>query len=156
MSKSKWPDVQSKLVLVEAWARDGLTDDAIAQKLGISESTLNNYKKDHLEFLESLKRGKEVIDVEVENALLKRAIGYKFDEVTKEAKYNPDSGEYELGITKTVTKEVQPDVTAQIFWLKNRKPVEWRDKQSVEVSGELNNPYAGLTTEELKKLINDD
>lgn len=54
--------------------------------------------------------------------------------------------------TKRVTKEVAPDVTAQIFWLKNRKPEAWRDKQNLEVSGAVNNPFAELTTEELKKL----
>jgi len=59
-------------------------------------------------------------------------------------------------VTKIVTKEVQPDTTAQIFWLKNRKPLEWRDKQDVEHSGNMNvnNAFAGLTTEELRKLAN--
>jgi transcriptional regulator with XRE-family HTH domain len=148
MAKSKWPAVKEKLILVEAWCRDGLTEEQIAKNLGISVQTLNVYKKDHPEFLESLKRGKEVADIEVENALYKRAIGYKYDEVTKERvvakdKYGEpvkdDNGAVitELKITKVVTKEVQPDTTAQIFWLKNRKPTEWRDKKEMEHNGSV-------------------
>lgn len=124
------------LLKLEAWARDGLNDEQIATKMGISVATLYNYKRDHLEILEALKRGKEVVDIEVENALLKRAKGYKYTEVTKELVKNED-GELELQVTKKVTKEVQPDTTAQIFWLKNRKPKEWRDKTDVEHSGTL-------------------
>ena len=85
------------MLLLEAWARDGLTDEQIADKMGISVATLYNWKKEHLEILEALKKGKEVVDVEVENALLNLA----------------KSG----------------NVTAIIFWLKNRRPNVWRDKQ---------------------------
>ncbi|APM40557.1 transposase [Clostridium kluyveri] len=165
MGKSKWDTVKDKLILVEGWAREGLTEVQIAKNLGISESTLNDYKKKYPEFLESLKKGKEVIDFEVENALLKRALGYKYDEVTQERILQKDEyGKvitdihgfpiYKMVVTKTVKKEVAPDTTAQIFWLKNRKPKEWRDKRDVEHSGEVsvNNPYKDLTTEELKKL----
>ena len=68
-----------------------------------------------------------MVDRQVENALLKRALGYQYDEITLE-----DGIE-----TKRVTKEVIPDTTAQIFWLKNRKPDQWRDKQNLELSGTL-------------------
>lgn len=113
------------LLKLEGWARDGLTDEQIAQNMGICVATLYNWKSKHLEILESLKRGKEVVDRQVENALLKRALGYKYDEVT-----------IEKGVeTKRVTKEVVPDTTAQIFWLKNRRPDKWKDKQDIEVAG---------------------
>lgn len=83
----------------------------------------------------ALKRGKEVADVEVENALFKRAIVYRYDEVTREAGkvMDPYTGEWVdvMAETKRVTKEVQPDVTAQIFWLKNRRPEKWCDKQEI-------------------------
>lgn len=115
------------LLKIEGWARDGLIDKDIAKNIGVTEQTLNVWKKKYPSFFESLKRGKEVVDRQVENALFKRALGYKYDEVT-----------YEDGVeTKRVTKEVVPDTTAQIFWLKNRKPEVWRDKQSVEISGSL-------------------
>ena len=134
------------LLRIEAYARDGLTDEQIAHNMGISAATLYNYKREHLEILEALKRGKEVVDIQVENALLKRALGYRYKEITKELTSNG------IEVTKIVEKEVQPDTTAQIFWLKNRKPIEWRDKQNVEVSGNINNPYEGLTTEQLLQL----
>ena len=67
------------------------------------------------------------MDRQVENALLKRALGYEYDEITTE--YGKE--------IKRVTKQVVPDVTAQIFWLKNRKPDQWRDKQQIEHSGEI-------------------
>ncbi|WP_338630836.1 transposase [Clostridium baratii] len=157
MAKSKWEThVKDKLILVEAWARNGLTDEQIAKNLGIAVSTLNDYKNKYSEFSESLKRGKEVIDIEVENALLKRALGYKYNEVTKELIRDKETGEEELRVTKVVTKEVTPDTTAQIFWLKNRKPEEWRDKKDVEHSGNVSNPYEGLTKEQLLKLASEE
>ena len=101
---------------------------------------------------DALKRGKEVIDRQVENALLKRALGYEYVETTKEL---TDLG---LTVTKQVTKQVAPDTTAQIFWLKNRKPQEWRDKKETEVTGNLNvnNPFSDLSVEELRKLASRD
>lgn len=128
------------LLLLEAWARDGLIDEQIAKNIGISVATLYNWKRDHLEILEALKKGKEVVDTEVENALLKRAMGYSYKEVKTE-EYEVE-GELVQKITTTV-KEVVPDTTAQIFWLKNRRPDKWRDKQEVNVSG-------GLSTEKTK------
>ncbi|WP_054954964.1 hypothetical protein [Paenibacillus dakarensis] len=123
--------VKPKLNLVESWARDGLIDEQIAHNLGIGVATLYEYKNKYPEFTEALKNGKDDIDVQVENALLKRALGYTYIEVTREL---TDDGMKE---TKRVTKEVQPDTTAQIFWLKNRRPQAWRDKQDLDVSGDL-------------------
>lgn len=100
--------------------------------MGIVPSTLYEWKNQYSEISESLKKGKEVVDRLVENALLKRALGYSYKETTHELIFNKDSGESELKITKVVEKEVVPDTTAQIFWLKNRKPQEWRDKRHVE------------------------
>ena len=119
------------LVLLEGWARDGLTDEQIAQNCGCSVATLYNWKRDHLEILEALKKGKEVVDREVENALLKRALGYEYEETRK--KTSVDGTE-----TTTTKKQVVPDVTAQIFWLKNRMPAKYRDKP-IDGSGDLEN-----------------
>lgn len=150
--------VEPKLLLVEAWARDGTIDEDIARKLGVAYSTFREYVKKYPALAAALKRGKEVADVEVENALFKRAVGYTYDEVTREGAIDPETGEKLLVVTKVVTKEVQPDVTAQIFWLKNRRPDKWRDRQDINHSGnmEINNPLQGLTTDELRKLIQDD
>ena len=111
------------LTLLAGWARDGLTDEQIAKNIGICRDTLIEWKKKYSDISDTLKRGKAVADYQVENSLFKRALGYSYDEVTKE----PD-GDGELVITKRVTKEVAPDVTAAIFWLKNRRPDKWRDK----------------------------
>ena len=131
MAKGKYQNwlTPEGLLKIEGWARDGLTDEQIAHNIGITAATLYNWKRDHVEIFESLKKGKEVVDRQVENALLKRALGYSYIETTKE---NDDCGE--LVITKTVEKEVVPDTTAQIFWLKNRKREVWTDKQSIEIS----------------------
>jgi transcriptional regulator with XRE-family HTH domain len=160
MAKGKFHDwlTNEGLLKIEAWARNGLTDEQIAHNIGITTSTLYEWKKRFSAFSEALKKGKEVVDIQVENALLKRALGYTFTEIIEEKinDYDPTTGEVigsHLEITKKVTKEVQPDVTAQIFWLKNRKPEVWRDRKDVGLSGEVNNPMAGLSTKELKKLI---
>lgn len=109
------------LLKIEGWARDGLTDEQIAKNMGINIATLYRWKEKYCDICESLKRGKEVVDRLVENALLKRALGYSYAEIT-----------YEGGVeTKRVVKEVVPDTTAQIFWLKNRKPEDWRDKREI-------------------------
>ena len=120
MAKGKYHEWLSEdgLIKIQGWARDGLIDEQIAHNMGITTKTLYEWKNKYSEISEALKKGKEVIDRQVENALLKRALGYAYDETT-----------YEDGVeTKRVKKEVAPDTTAQIFWLKNRKPAEWRDK----------------------------
>lgn len=128
MAKGKYQEwlEPEGLLKIEGWARDGLTDEQIAHNMGISPSTLYEWKNAYSEFSESLKRGKEVVDRQVENALLKRALGYEYEEVSEK---------YELGILterKVTKKQVVPDTTAQIFWLKNRKPADWRDKPEGE------------------------
>lgn len=84
------------LILLQGWARDGLKDEQIAHNCGITAKTLYEWKNRYGDICDALKKGKEIVDYEVENALLKRA--------------------------------KQGDVTAQIFWLKNRRPEKWRDK----------------------------
>lgn len=118
------------LIRIEGWARDGLSDEQVAANMGISRSTLNAWKKKFPDISDTLKKGKDVADREVENALFKRAVGYEFTEVTEELM---DSGV--LRVTKKVRKQVAPDTGAAAFWLKNRKPEVWRDKQEVEHSG---------------------
>ncbi len=227
------------LSLVQGWARDGLTDEQIAGNMGINVATLYRWKIQFCEICEALKKGKEVADREVENALYKRACGYVTTDTTKErisdsgqkarhggdvqltekewmfavkyfnfrcaycgdytnrptkdhikplidggklerqnvvpaclrcnsskkdeemlswyqkqpfydparaqkisdyiafvASLNDETGD-QMVITKEVTKEVPPDVTAAIFWLKNRKPEQWRDGKNLELSGKV-------------------
>lgn len=136
MAKSKateWLE-QDKLTLLEAWARDGLTNEQIAKNMGINPSTLYDYMNKFVEISNALKKGKEVVDIEVENALLKRALGYTI--TLYEQKVDKDGCVHDL--KKDV--HVPGDTTAQIFWLKNRKPKNWKDKQNSEnTSDDVNN-----------------
>ena len=115
------------LIKLEGWARDGLTDEQIAQNMGIGYSTLQTWKSKYQDIQDTLKKGKEVVDYEVENALLKRALGY----MVKEEKLTKDGEVVEL------EREVPGDVTAQIFWLKNRKPSTWRDKPETDKADDM-------------------
>lgn len=145
MAKSKADEwlTEDKLTLLEAWARDGLTDEQIAHNMGISVASLYNYKNQHLEILEALKKNKEIVDIEVENALHKKALGYNVPVrkafKVKEVIYN-DNGKK---IKETERLEyadeeihVPADTTAQIFWLKNRKKEQWRDKVEYETNND--------------------
>jgi hypothetical protein len=123
------------LTKLQGWARDGLSDEQIAHNVSISPSTLYEWKNKYKELSEALKKGKEVVDREVENALLKRARGYSYDEITQEPiVVDVQTGATEIKVTKIVRRQVAPDVTAQIFWLKNRKPDEWRDKRDIDLN----------------------
>lgn len=266
MAQAKFKEWLTKegLIKIEGWARDGLSDEQIAQNIGVSRSTLNDWKKKYPDISDTVARGKEVVDRQVENALLKRALGYEVVEVTKERMssesqkerhkgqselterqwnscinyfdskccycgksgkltkdhlqplkengaleianvvpacsscnsskkdnqwlawfqkqkfyskekagliqkwigfslsikqlFEDDDLESEMVVSKEVIKQVAPDVGAIQFWLKNRKPKEWRDKLETELKGELNvnNPFQNLTEEELRKLASRD
>ena len=128
MARNKYyTDVQPKLILVEGWCRNGLTDIQIAKNLGISKDSFYRYKKDYSDFSDALKKGKEEIDIEVENALLKRALGYEYEEVKTYIEEDKE-GNKKKRIEKT-KKLLPADTTALIFWLKNRKPKAWSDRK---------------------------
>ena len=137
--RGKYEDwiTDDSLLKVQGWARDGLSNEQIAHNMGITFQTLYKWQDKYSELREALKKGKEVVDREVENALLKRAMGYETVEEVEEPVEDKETGEVQMRVTKRVKKQVAPDVTAQIFWLKNRKPAEFRDKHDVEFKGEL-------------------
>src|SRR5690554_393026 len=131
--KGKYHDwlTEEGLTKLEGWARDGLTDEQIAHNIGIAVGTLYDWKNRFPEFSEALKKGKEVVDIQVENALLKRALGYEYEE-TKVIVETDGRKRVER-----IKKHVLPDVTAQIFWLKNRRPGVWRDKHEIDYSDKV-------------------
>lgn len=126
------------LLKLEGWARDGLVEEQIAENMRISRSTLNEWKKKYSDISDTLKKSKEVADRNVENALYERAIGgihqVKKTFKVKESYYDAQGRKCEKEELKTALDEVfiPGDTTAQIFWLKNRKPEMWKDKQIVE------------------------
>ncbi len=133
----KWLEPEN-LILLQGWARNGLTDEQIAKNMGISRSTLAEWKKKYSDISDTLKKGKDVVDIEVENALLKKALGYSYKETTKELSVDKQTGESKLIVTKEVTKHIAPDTAAGIFWLKNRRPDEWRDRVQEDNNAALN------------------
>ena len=145
MAKGKYAEwlKPDGLLKLEAWARDGLTDEQIAKNLDIRRETLYDWKKKYPNISNALKHGKEVVDIQVENALLQKALGIK-ETIKKPIKikevlYDDGKRISEIERIEYADEEiyVPPDTTAQIFWLKNRKPAEWRDKQDIEYSGAL-------------------
>lgn len=123
------------LARLEQWAREGLTDEQIAHNIGINPGTLYDWQNRFPQISEALKRGKAPVDIAVENALLKRALGYDYEETVTEVVEMPD-GSKRKHIKKT-TKQVVPDVTAQIYWLNNRRPDRWRNKAVADNSSTL-------------------
>ena len=119
--------VKPKLSTIEGMYREGHTLDEIADYLGIALSTLCNYKNQHPELDEALKRGNQDAVYEVENALFKSACGYYYteQELTK-------SGE-----VVEVTKYAKPNTTSMIFWLKNRAYDKWKDRQEHDVNANV-------------------
>lgn len=121
---SKFDSVDMRLV--SYMARHGATDVEMAKEIGVHEQTIHNWKKAHPEFFEKLKCWKEEADEKVERKLYERAMGYDCKEEKAFC--------YEGIITTTIIeKHFPPDVTAMIFWLKNRKPKEWRDRQEINI-----------------------
>lgn len=109
--------------------RLGATDKEIADFFNVCEKTINNWKTDYPEFLQSIKKGKIEADMKVANSLFKRATGYEH----KEDKIFNANGE---PLIVPTIKHYPPDPTAIIFWLKNRQPNTWRDKKDFDITGE--------------------
>lgn len=136
MAKSKveyWLTADG-LTLLKGWARKGLTDEQIAHNCGIKRQTLYDWKKKYPDISDTLKKNKEIVDYEVENALLKKCFGYNVP-VLKHVKVK--RAEYANGVKVAEYEELQEvrdeihipaDTTAQIFWLKNRQSKDWREK----------------------------
>lgn len=156
MAKSKYeqwlePD---NLLLLRAWARDGLTYEQIANNMSISLATLKEWRKKYPAITTALKVTRELADIEVENALYKTAVGFTS---TNQTIYEDADG---VQTFKTDIIYNKPDKTAQIFWLKNRKPKQWRDVWKTEISGELSindrtEAFAEALANEQRKLQED-
>lgn len=136
MAKYTYWITDEGLLLIEGWARDGLTEEQIAHNMGIRRETLIQWKKRYVNISNALKSGKEVVDRQVENALFKTATGFYYDEETV-----TNQGE-----VVTVRKYSKPNTTAQIYWLKNRKRDVWTDKQEVQLE-------ANVTTNKLDGIL---
>ena len=139
------------LMQIQGWARDGLTEQQIAHNMGIGLTTLKDWKGKFPSILTAIKKGKAPVDLEVENALLKRALGYDYEEVITEIE-EVGEGRQKKHVRK-LKKHMAPDVTAQIFWLKNRRPGRWRDK--IEAAPEQGNELLQSLFELERRFAND-
>lgn len=122
--------------LARALAAAGHLDTETAELMGISTRTLYYWRNKHPEFAEALQAGKEPIDALVQDSLLKRALGYESEEQTVVGVPGGDGKVMPREVKKT-KRHIPPDVVACIFWLKNRKPEDWRDKQDHNHTGDV-------------------
>lgn len=126
---------------IQSWFRDGLSDVQVAKNMGISKTTFYDWMNKYPAMSDSVKKGKQPVDFEVENALLKRALGYEIEETNTFITIN-SKGEKVQRVNK-VKKHITPDATAAIFWLKNRRPDKWR---------KMNPAFEGKAEIEISKL----
>ncbi|EFK36819.1 Uncharacterised protein [Chryseobacterium gleum] len=124
----------------------GAIDKEIAEFFNVCEATINNWKIEYPEFLESIKKGKQIADANVADRLYQRALGFEHD--SEEIKVI--EGDIER---VPVRKVYPPDPTSAIFWLKNRQPAKWRDKQELEVEQKNKIDYSKISDEALQEFI---
>lgn len=112
------------------FAKIGATDQEVADFFEVDVRTIYRWKHDHADFCQALKAGKDVADDRVERSLYQRAVGYEQEEVKI---FMP--GGASVPVYAPFRAKIAPDVTAAIFWLKNRRKDEWRDVKASELSG---------------------
>jgi hypothetical protein len=127
---AEFPDVVARLLKVSS---DGLTNEALALYFGVNVETIKRWKDEHPEFCAAIKAAKDALDARVERSLFQRAIGYQH----KEDKIFNHNGR---ALVVPTVKHYPPDTIAAIFWLKNRRPQEWRDRR--ELTGSDGGPLA--------------
>lgn len=132
MARAKYQEwlQEENLILLKAWAMNGLTDEEIAKNIGINRKTLYEWKKKYNPISNALKKGKTIYDVEAEQNLHKVGQGYYVEEVET---YITETNGVQTKRIKKTKKWVPPNVTALIFWLKNRKPDVWMDRKAKEI-----------------------
>ena len=148
--------------LIEGWCKEGISQEAIARNLGIANSTFQSYKVKFPEFAEALKKGKDLADIQVTNALFQSAVGYEVEEEHTEyiegsksgkAGMMPNASNHHNKKVITIKKKVPGNVTAQIFFLKNADPESW-NKESTTINQNVNiQSVEDLSDEDLDKQI---
>ena len=122
-------DTPEKLILLTGWCMDGYTEEEIAKKMGISKTTLYNWKTKNVNILNALKKGKEICDYEVEQNLYKATQDHIVS-LTKKQIVKDKDGEKQF---ITITEQVIPaSTTAQLSWLNNRRREKWSNRQVID------------------------
>ena len=123
----------------------GATDVELAEEFDVSVRTLHRWKGDHEEFCHALKAGKQPSDDRIERSLFERASGFVYKEQQAiKIKIGPHEEKIEI---VEVERQAPPDTTAMIFWLKNRRPAEWRETKAVELTGANGGPVRVVAQE---------
>lgn len=158
----EWTEDKDNLAILAAWARAGLTDEEIAEQIGIRRSTLSEWKKKYEEVGKALSTGKEYANRLVEDSLFKMTQGY---EVTVKKAFKLKRTEYDGQGRKTCEKEeleyaeetehVEPDIKAIMFWLRNRMPDDWKDKITPKDEGGVGTGVIVLTQTQVRELKDD-
>lgn len=141
------PCTQAHVRQAEKLCQHGLTDQEVADVFEISLGTLKHWKAWHPEFADAMRAGKDIADQRVVRSLYARAVGYDYQAVKI---FMPAGAE--APVYAEYTEHVPPDVTACIYWTKNRLPHEWRDQRKVEHSGTVHTAQ-DLTDEQLADII---
>ena len=133
-----------KLLLIEGWARDKITDKDIAEKfIGISDRSFRTWKEKYPSFTSALKKGRAPIAEKIENSLYDLCETQEYTDTVIEEYYDKDNVMTSRHIRK-VKRQVPPNTTAIIFALKNLKAQKWREKQTVTVEDKRNGQLADL------------
>lgn len=114
------------LLLLSGWARDGYTKQDIADRCGVTRRTFTKWCSRYPEIEQAMSQSREIVDMKVENALLKAALGYKTKEIKVTLGKKVINGETYEVLKETTTKEVAPNVNAAIMWLTNRNHDKWK------------------------------
>ena len=120
----EWLFSPEKLEMLKCWARDFPLVD-VASKMGITVQTLRKWKKKYPEIAEAINETKEVLDYKIENALVKKALGYTTTDVRTLISPPDKDGNRKIRVEK-IEREIPPDTTAIMAWLNNRKPDQWK------------------------------
>lgn len=145
---------KDNLFLLKCWCRDGLRDIDISERIGINVKTLYEWKNKYPAIKDAMSRGKEIIDYEVENALLKSALGYTTTETKTIINGKPDKDGNRTVRVEKVEKEYPPNVTAIAMWLNNRKPDDWKRNRDNIVS--LKDEDSNITVNIIKHSTKED
>jgi hypothetical protein len=126
--------VEQRLQEIEQWCAEGFIETEICKKLGVSVASFAVYKNKYPELTESITKGRQISDFEVVKCLYKKCLGYEYEEV----KATLEEGSKNKKRVEKTTKHIPPDTMAIRFWLMNRMPKSWRDKQHIEQNTNLN------------------
>lgn len=158
MAKGKFQEWLTKdgLLTIEGWARKGLTNDQIAKNIGVNRDTLYTWMKKYPDISDALKNGRRPLDVEIENALIKKALGFTEDELTEDVSIDPDGNK--TVHRRRTNKVFAPDTAAAIFYLKNRAADRYTDRPKTPEEIEsirLDNKLKQYKIDQIEALISD-